>query len=188
MWSEKWSPSLRQGDVIGHILFPLLGTTFDVLSSTRSLAPQSPERGERVVVPAKPELVVIASHDCEFNEGKRNKMLVARIQAIPGNLGEAEREQLRLSNDLAAISGGSVSGVDSFVVAPIEGVTDEEKVISFGTLTPLPMKMHDELCSLKCAEMRHEERLKFKRKLGWFLGGRGDEDIPVEDRIEPYGT
>ena len=41
------------------------------------------------------KLVVVVSHDCEFNEGKRNKLLVARIENIPGNLTSEQQEDLR---------------------------------------------------------------------------------------------
>jgi hypothetical protein len=186
VWAERWSPDLRQGDVIGEILFPQLGKTFDVLGSSRSLIPEAEPQIQQVVLPATPQLLVIVSHDCEFNEGKRNKVLVARVQGVPGNLSGEQREHLRRSNDIATLADEDIAGVDSFLLQPIPSVTEQERVVNFATITPLPMGLREELRSQKRAEMAHGERLLFRRKLAWFLGGRGDDDISDDERIDPY--
>ena len=51
--------------------------------------------------------------------------------------------------------GKDVAGVDSFLLEPVAGAFDEERVAVFTTITPLPMKMADGLLGAKRAEMRN---------------------------------
>lgn len=186
MYSTLWSRGLRQGDIVGEIAFPLLGAQFEVLARSASLVEPPSEPVQRIVVPAPAEYVVVVSHDCEFNEGKRNKLLIARLQAMPGNLAGEQLEALRESNNLEARVANklSVAGVDSFVFAPIAGVSETELVANFGTITPLPMKLKDQLLDKKRAELLHEHRVFFRKKLAWFVG-RDAEDMPDEEKSAP---
>lgn len=127
--------------------------------------------------------VVVVSHDCEFNDRKRNKLLVARLQRIQGNLTLEQREALRASNDVGARAAANlpVAGVDGWVFDPLADVFEDEQVASFTTITPLPIGMHDELRQNKKAELVHEDRVRFRSKLAWFMG-RDAEDIPDDDK------
>lgn len=165
---------------------PLMGK--DVALSFRSGSLITPAVGEAdltVTLPAARILLTIISHDCEFNEAKRNKLLVARLQPPQGNLSEEQREDLRASNDVEARSeaGLDVAAVDHFLFSPAPGVLADEQVAAFTTITPLPMKMADDLYSVKRAELTHENRVLFRRKLAWFFG-RGGEDIPDDEKID----
>lgn len=187
MYSARWSPRLRQGDILGPLPLPLVGTDFTVSFKTRSLVlPEAGNEELSVTMKAEKVLVTVISHDCEFNEGKRNKLLVARLQKPQGNLTEEKRQDLRDSNDVhsRASAGVEVAGVDGFVFAPLHGVFADEQVASFTTITPLPMKMKDELYKAKRAELEHEHRVLFRTKLAWFMG-RAADDIPDADKIDP---
>jgi hypothetical protein len=184
VYSDRWSPGLRQGDVVGEIALPLLGTSFEILAGSQSLvAPLSPGAQKKVVVAATDTLVVVVSHDCEFNEGKRNKLLVARLQRIPGNFTPDQRADLRASNNVEARVEAQlpVAGVDSWMFDPLPGAFEVPQVASFTTITPLPMKMRVELFASKRAELMHEQRILFRRKLAWFMG-REAEDIAEEEK------
>ncbi|PZS10308.1 MAG: hypothetical protein DLM64_08870 [Solirubrobacterales bacterium] len=186
MYSELWSQGLRQGDVVGPIAFPLLGTQFERVSPSESLVDPPPlDASSKIIVPAKASLVVIISHDCEFNEGKRNKLLVARLQSVPGHYTSEQLKALRESNDLEArvTNQLNVAGIDNWMFAPIAEVFDTEQVANFGTTTPLPMKLADELLARKHAELVHEQRVLFRKKLAYFLG-RDAEDVP-QDKKQP---
>ena len=186
MYSYRWSPGLRQGDIVGEIFFPTLGSDIQVVTTTRSLHPEvATATTDRVLVPGQPRFVVIVSHDCEFNEGKRNRLLVARIDSVPGNLTPQQINDLRESNDVRtrAEAGKTVAGADSFLLAPVPGAFNEEKVAVFTTITPLSMKMRDGLVERKRAEMDQEHRILFREKLAWFLG-RAADDIEDEEKVD----
>jgi hypothetical protein len=184
VYSERWSPGLRQGDIVGPLALPLLGTRFEVLGPARSLTAATPPGPVgKILIEGVEALAAVVSHDCEFNESKRNKLLVARLQRVQGNLTEAQLEAVWASNDVEARveSGQPIAAVDSFILAPLDGVYDEPQVVNFATTTPLPMAMKDDLLTAKKAEMGHDVRVLFRQKLAWFFG-RDAEDIPDADR------
>lgn len=187
MYSAKWSPGLRQGDILGPIPLPLMGNSFGlVITSNTLIAPEVGDEKFSVTIEAQKVVVTVISHDCEFNEGKRNKLLVARLQKPQGNFTEQERQDLRDSNDVQARSdaGLTVMAVDSFLLDPVPGVFDEAQVVNFATITPLPMKMVNDLKGQKRAELDQATRVLFRLKLAWFVG-RAAEDIPEDDKVDP---
>lgn len=127
----------------------------------------------------RPCLLAVLSHDCEFNERKRNKFLVARLQNMPGNLSGDERAALFASNDVRARveANEPVAGVDTFALNPAPGVFHREQVISFTTITPLPIAMQHDLLDGKKLELTQERRGQLREKIAWFFG-RDAEDIP----------
>jgi hypothetical protein len=187
VYSDRWSPRLRQGDIIGPIPLPLMGKDVGIgFRSPSLIAPTAGEQELTVTIPAAKVVVTVISHDCEFNEEKRNKLLVARLQGVQGNLTDEQRQALRDSNDVQARSdaGLNVAGVDAFLFSPLPDVYDDEQVANFGTITPLPMKMADELLDEKRAELGQETRVLFRLKLAWFFG-RAADDIPDDEKIDP---
>jgi hypothetical protein len=103
-----------------------------------------------------------------------------------GNLTDEERDDLRQSNDVQARADAKldVAGVNAFVFDPLPGVFENEQVANFETITPLPMKMADELYGRKRAELVQPIRVLFRRKIAWFVGRDGD-DIPDAEKIDP---
>ena len=187
MYSRLWSPTLRQGDILGPAFLPTIGRTFEWVIEDSSLTGNADARERRkVLIPGEKHYLAVVSHCCEFNEGKRNKFLLARLKSMPGNLDDEERRALRLSNDVAkrAEKDGDVAGVDAFVVEPIPGAFETEQVVSFTTITAFPMAMKDDLAKAKKAELDHATRVQFREKLAWFFGRVGD-DIPDEEKKEP---
>lgn len=187
MYSDRWSPRLRQGDIVGPVGLPLLGTQFEFIAGSRSLtegAASSPTG--KIILEAADVFVAIVSHDCEFNERKRNKLLVARLQNIQGNLTQAQVEALWASNDVAARveADEPVAAVDSFAVEPLPGQFERPQVINFATTTPLPMSMASDLAEAKKAELVHDVRVLLRNKLAWFFG-RDAEDVPDDDKQQP---
>jgi hypothetical protein len=192
VYSDRWSGRLRQGDILGPIAFPNLGVDFSVSFRSRSLVTPTDQPDKlTITMPAEDTLVTVISHDCEFNEGKRNKLLVAKLQPVPRNLSLDEREALRQSNDVVARIKAklTVAGVDSFLFAPLDGVFDEEQVANFGTITPLPMKMAEELRSMKRAELDPDARVLFRFKLAHFVARETEViDDPEKRDLPPTTT
>jgi hypothetical protein len=187
LYSDRWSPRLRQGDIIGPIPLPLMGMEVAVGFQSRSLVAPTPGDAElSVTIPAAKVMATVISHDCEFNEGKRNKLLVARLQGVQRNLSAEEREALRASNDVQARSdaGLDIAGVDAFLFSPLAGVFEDEQVANFATITPLPMKMAGDLLDQRRAELDQETRVLFRLKLAWFVG-RAADDIPDDEKVDP---
>ena len=154
------------------------------IAEGQSFEEDEEEGYSEVVIGGDWRFVAVVSHDCEFNEGKRNKFLVARIERVPGNLTDEQRIDLRESNDVEARADAekTVAGVDSFVYDPLPGALEDESVASFKTITPLPTSLIDYYVSTKKAELEHEQRLLFRKKLAWFFG-RFAEDVPDEEKF-----
>lgn len=187
MYSRLWSPTLRQGDILGPAFLPTIGRTFEWVIEDSSLTGDADARERRkIVIPGEKHYLAVVSHCCEFNEGKRNKFLLARLKSMPGNLNDEERTALRLSNDVAkrAEEDAAIAGVDAFVVEPIHGSFESEQVVAFTTITAFPMAMKDDLAKVKKAELDHAARIQFREKLAWFFG-RAADDIPDGEKEEP---
>lgn len=187
MYAARWSPDLRQGDILKDVFFPGLSSQFkSIASETSFTSTQGSKSVESVIVPGERICVAVISHDCEFNEGKRNRLLLARIENVPGNLTSDQREALRASNDVRARAeaGLNVAGADSFLLDPLPGRFDVEQVIVFTTITPFPMKMRAAFLKAKTAELDHPTRILLREKVAWFFG-RDAEDISAEERIDP---
>lgn len=137
-----------------------------------------------VTVPTQSAFVVVISHCCEFNPGKRNRVLLARLEAMPGHLTEEQLDAIRAANDFEPIAEArdSVPGVDNFVFSPLPEAFDHEMVAVFSSSTPFPMKHQDALLGVKRAELEHEVRLLFRKKLAWFVGGRDPNDIDESEK------
>jgi hypothetical protein len=190
VYASRWSPGLRQGDILEDVFFPSLAAQVKMITTESSLTPTGTAApAESVIVPGKRTFVAVLSHDCEFNEGKRNRLLLARIESIPGNLTEEQREDLRESNDVLrrSTTSDNVAGADSFVLAPLPSCFDAEQVIAFTTITPFPMKMKDAFCDAKRAELEHAVRVQLRGKVAWFFG-RDAEDIPDAEKFDPPTT
>jgi len=188
VYADLWTRArLRQGDVIGPLVLPVVDKTLSFIGAASSLTQPAAEQDlVQLISRGESRFVVVVSHDCEFNEAKRNKLLVARLQDVPGNLSPEERQRLRESNDFEAVLQAdpdkTVAGVDSFVLSPLPPWFEAEQVVNFATVTALPMSMQADLLAVKRAEMLHTTRVLFRKKLAWFFGRKGD-DLPDEDKV-----
>ena len=185
MYSDLWSPTLRQGDILGPLPVPLVGKQLDVVSKFDDLSAQTGGPPVQMLVPAARRYVAVLSHDCEFNEGKRDRLLLARVGEVDKRLDADAIAELRVSNDVEGRHAAkkSVDGVDSFVLDPLDGVFDSPKLIVFTTTTPWPAaaQMIRKLQAAKVAELEHEHRLLLRRKLAWFFL-RSPDDVPQGDK------
>lgn len=129
---------------------------------------------------------MVVSHDCEFNDGKRQFFLAARLELLPQNMinDNAAMEEMRAGNDYLARSvSGNPIAVDAFFLEPIEGVIPLGMVATFTSITPFSMGFRDNLLRLKQAEMQHDpHRLQLRDKLSIFFG-RDAEDVPDTFKI-----
>ncbi|HLX31287.1 MAG TPA: hypothetical protein VKR79_00825 [Gaiellaceae bacterium] len=187
MYEARWSPRLRQGDILGEVFVPTLGANVKPIGEMQTLTGGGGGSFNNVILPGSWQFVMVVSHDCEFNEEKRNRFLVAKIEKVPGNLTVEQRAALRESNDVEARAEAEldVAGVNSFLLNPIDGAFAEESIADFTTITPLPKKLDSDYLKLKRAELEHGQRLLLRRKLAWFFAGRGTDDIPDDERVAP---
>jgi len=179
VYSEKWSPGLRQGDLFGEVPFPFAKKSFAWITTGglgQTLLPQSAQ------VEAQPRYAMVLSHDCEFNEGKRTHFLVARVESLSKSLTSDELEALRAGNDVeSAADQGRPVALDTFVVDPIEHVFAEFRRVNFAAAVSFPMDMTDYALDCKKAELLQEHRVRLRRKLSYFFGREAD-DIPEDDK------
>jgi hypothetical protein len=181
VYSARWSAQLRQGDVFGEIPLPLLkGKEVWGFSGGLSGTQQIPVQ---VQIPTPPRWVIVISHDCEFNEGKRTHFVVARIDSINPKTEPEDLELLKYANDYArSVAEKKEIPLDTFYLEPIEGAFDRPMRANFACLASLPMDYRDEALKLKHAELEHEQRVLFRRKVGVFFGRDADDVADADKR------
>ncbi len=186
MYSAKWSPTLRQGDVLGPLPIPLVGNKQEVVYETSDPLTRPEGSAAKWTYRAPLKHVIVASHDCEFNEGKRDRLLLARLHTVNPKTEPAKLEALRLSNDVEAqnAAGRKVDQVDSFVLDPLAGEFENHQFAVFSTLTAFSMELDLSLHDKKKAELEHTQRLLFRRKLAWYFL-RTPEDVPEDAKRNP---
>jgi hypothetical protein len=132
---------------------------------------------------------MVVSHDCEFNPGKRNFFLAARIDLMPHHVrnDRALVDELRAGNDYRARSSdGNPIERGAFFLEPIPGVLDDEPgyVANFTSITPFSMKFKKDLLKLKRAELEHSpHREQLRDKLALFFR-RPTPDVADEYKVD----
>jgi hypothetical protein len=187
VYAERWTPEvLRQGDVVGEIPFPTPKLNLHgVVQAT--FVGVTREKIESFVVPASYRYAVVVSHDCEFNEGKRETFHLARLVRIPYDLSDEQQEKLWAFNDPFIDEHGEpkYGAIDTFVVEPIVGRFEHRMLVDFGSITPFPMTLAQQVLALKCAEMLHAEREKLRRKVAFYFGRDAEDDVAAEETLDP---
>ncbi|HXH89847.1 MAG TPA: hypothetical protein VNI55_14705 [Gaiellaceae bacterium] len=139
----------------------------------------------QVQLPTPARLLVVLSHDCEFNERKRTHFVVARIESISAKTSEEELAAMQFANDYsAAVAAEARIPLDTYYLDPVPGAFEVPMRVNFACLASLPMETAADVLSVKRAELLHEERVKFRRKAGVFFG-RDADDIPDEEKQPP---
>jgi hypothetical protein len=202
VYSARWSPHLRQGDVIGPLPYPKLKSPPQKIAKPQGWSVGA-ELLEFLELPADQRLAIIVSHDCEFTEARRAHFLIARVQDFAANLTPETRDAIRSANaaiEPAAVNANDQAGVgeeeelgtsrelydyiDTFALDPLPGCFEEMQLVSFTTITSLPRTMIETVAGLKRAELEHQDRVLLRRKLGFFLG-RDADDIADEKKMAP---
>ena len=193
MYSARWTQGLRQGDIVGPVLYPRLRNAPDEVEISKSLI-GNPQSSQLLQMPADERFAVIVSHDCDVTAAKgRSHVLLARIREFDRQLSEETRQEIRAANDAVRIDEGSEDGqryeyIDTFVLDPLPGSFDEPMLVQFTTITSWPIRVYDSLVAKKKAELEHEHRVQLRNKLGFFLG-RAADDEPDEDKFDaPTGA
>lgn len=186
MYSPKWSPTLRQGDVIGPLPTPMVGNEQKVVMATADPLKPPDTPANQWIFSAPMKHVVVASHDCEFNEDKRDRLIVARLSSTDPRWSEEKLDELRLSNDIEGRhqADEKVDYVDTFLMEPVPGEFEACHFAHFSTLTPISMSYVTSLHLAKKAEMEHDQRLLFRRKLAWYFL-RNPADVDEDLKRDP---
>jgi hypothetical protein len=125
---------------------------------------------------------LVVSHDCDFNEGKRDFFLAASIHDLNRQDEKPERlEKLRLDNDADRHTPANQIALRGFLLEPIPGAFEEPKLAVFDTITPIAMKFRGDMLKVKRAEMEHEHRVMLRKKLGLFVSREEDD---VDDQVK----
>jgi hypothetical protein len=176
---------LRQGDVCGPILYPKFKNAPQQVIRPQGWTIEA-EANDTLELPAEQRHVVIVSHCCEFNEAKRGQFLVARVQSFGQGIPDGDRAVIRAANDAVreVEDKERYDYIDTFVLEPISDCFDEQQLVSFTTVMALPMSMAIRVKERKRAELKHEHRVQFRRKFGFFFGREAD-DIDDAEKIAP---
>ncbi len=132
---------------------------------------------------------MVVSHDCEFNPGKRNFFLAARVDLMPHErrYNRALIDELRAGNDYRARSrDGNPIERGGFFLEPFAGGLDGELgyLANFTSITPFSMKFKKDLLKLKRAEIEHSpHREQLRDKLALFFR-RPTPDVVDEHKVD----
>lgn len=181
MYSERWSPGLRQGDICGKFPFPLLKGN-EVWGYSGGLSATTGTLPVQVQLPTPARWLLVLSHDCEFNEDKRTHFVVARVESIDARWTAEEHEGLRFANDYsAAVEAGRPIPLDTYYLDPVPGAFETPMRANFACLASFPIETAPAVLQTKRAELTHDERVKLRRKAGVFFG-RDADDIPDHEK------
>jgi hypothetical protein len=137
------------------------------------------------IMVSSPRYALVVSHDCDFNEDKRDFFLAASLHELTPKDRKPERlEKLRLDNDARRHTAAHQIALRAFLIEPIAGHFDEPQLAVFDTITPIAMKFKAEMLKLKRAEMDHEHRVMLREKLALFVA-RQQDDIAQELKVTP---
>ncbi|MDP9226595.1 MAG: hypothetical protein M3P18_22695, partial [Actinomycetota bacterium] len=154
-----------------EIPFPLLPRKRVQWMGSGGLTQSSGVSVQQPLVEAKAHTVIVLSHDCEFSEGKRSHFLIARVDGIAGKTTPEELELLRSGNDVeAAVRDGAAIALDTFLLDPRPGLFVTHQRANFAAITSIPMEFSSDAVAQKRAELTHETRVLFRRKVGVFFG------------------
>ena len=186
MYYDRWSPGLRQGDILIDIPFPILPRKQIQVLVPGGLTLSVPQGTQGVTsVDAPLQIVMVLSHDCEFNEGKRLHFTVARVEGVSGKTTKEELDSLRMGNDVqAAAAGDNPIALDTFLLDPLEPHFAHPRRANLAAVTSIPMEHVAAALRQKRAELDQTTRVLLRRKLTYFWG-RDTEDIPDEDKRSP---
>lgn len=197
MYSTRWTRGLRQGDVVGPIDYPKLKNPPQQVHKPAGWG-GDPDISTLLEMPASERYAVVVSHDCDFTEAKRPQFLLARIQGFNPQLAVEQRSAIAAANDAVRVlgsetdsqqteeaDGGRYDYIDTFVLEPLAGCFDEDMLISFTTITAWPASMLETIVSMKKAELEHEQRVRLRKKLGFFFGREADDVDDGEKRDAP---
>lgn len=187
MYSERWSRCLRQGDILGGVWFP--GRAFTVKVTVPDVGTGSgmrPFTDPMLSAAAHQSDVMVISHDCEFNEGKRTHFIVARIEGVSNISPDEMAVRLSANSMQTALELGIPLWADSFPLAPSRTLFGDERYrrVNFCRVMSLPMTDVAAFLEQKKAELMHQDRQNLRFKLGAFFG-RAADDIPDEDKYVP---
>jgi hypothetical protein len=137
------------------------------------------------IMVSSPRYAVVISHDCDFNEGKRDFFLAASIHELDRRDRQPERlNKLRRDNDARNHTPANQIVLRGFLLEPVPGHFEEPMLALFETITPIAMKFKADMLKLKRAEMKHADRVMLREKLMLFAG-RQENDIPDEMKTPP---
>jgi hypothetical protein len=168
---DNWSEQLRQGDVVGPIRFPnyTANMTVPAQLSSLSMSAESGELQNRIIVDSKSYKVVVLSHCCEFNDDKRDRLLVAPIWPAPADKVDSLRENNDVIRRLSQDGVDTVGWVNSFLYEEAAGVFDRPNAVRFEQMVSLPKAWHDDFMADKQVEITDAVRDQLRLKLAYFF-------------------
>ena len=186
MYSGRWTPGLRQGDILGPCPYPKLKNLPQ--QARREGWKSGSQPAQALEFPADDRYAVVVSHDCEFNATKRVHFLLARVEAFSPRLDEPVRAEIKASNDAIRIGEGNEGAerwdyIDTFVLDPLPPHFETDMLVRFTAITAWPMSDLKTFVDLKRAELEHAHRVRLRKKLGFFFG-RDADDEPDEKKFD----
>jgi hypothetical protein len=189
--------SLRQGDILKRIPFPLLdhskmrvlgviSQALDYEEGPPRITPDTHEQGNdrhwvTIQVPARFGFFVVTSHCCELEPRhgrvRTGMVTLARMRPIPNDTrNNAENfNSLRANKDSSDPNDPGYK--DLFYLEPHALIDGTDWSVHFNQIVTLPTSDIELLLARKVLQMNDRTRAKFKTKLAYSLGKYTDEEI-----------
>jgi len=113
------------------------------------------------------DFCVYMSHECDFNDDKRQNFLVAPLLSIPANIARNPDEltKLKKSNDVAQ----SGHYLNYFFYESHEAILTADMLVDFTRIQYVPSNLRDTLLNSKRMELDTQSRSLLKDKLGFYF-------------------
>lgn len=162
---QNW---LYPGDIISHLDLPNLKKDAFILVS------QNDERQQYSVrLMMSNDFFVYLSHECDYNDNKRQFLLLTPMLSIDQGLRRKAGDFSRFieSNDVRQ----HPHYLNQFYFAPNPPRFIEDKIIDFTRLISFPTRYKNELLKKKCLQLIQEQRNFLKEKIGYYFIHTRDE-------------
>lgn len=163
MYEENFNRGwLYIGDILSGLKLPnLKKDEFHLVSQSNDDKTYS----VRLMMPT--DFFVYLSHECDFNENKRQYFILAPMFGIPADVRRRTDDFHRLinSNDVKA----HPNYLNLFYYSPSPPRFSEDKLMDFTRVISVPVTLRQQLLESKVLELTLKNRLLIKDKLGYYF-------------------
>jgi hypothetical protein len=188
--------SLRQGDILTAVVFPIIDAETVVLGKLDSQVNIEAPHPRIVVLPrehrgnsdcltlqikARLSSCSVVSHCCELElrHGKCFLPMISLARIIPVKesiIGDPQKiNSLRANKDPRSQT--DLGYIDYFWLQPAATIGRGEFLVDFSQITAIPATEYSTLLQRKTLQLEDRERVRFKIKLAAFLGRLTDEEF-----------
>lgn len=196
--------SLRQGDILTGIPFPLLSFALplqaspdgDHLGPVPSVKPithvhHDDPQWVTAHVPVRFGYCAVLTHCCRLEARAGNRLSVpvitlVRLRPIPKSFMQNPQHLEALRGNRNPLDPQDPGVLDYFYVEPHQALEGKEWVVDFHQVVALPSKHLEQILGRKILQMDDQSRMKFKFKYSACVSRPTDEELAKPELREPW--